>query len=122
MIVMAPWSEDVSVLMPVDVDRDPEGDLLVVGSRQGFTIRPLRNNEQVSESLRRRAHWATCPHHGDWVETMARLGLRRSAASRVGPCAVCRQRHPWHYGGPISSPLCDRCRVERGHEPMGEMW
>lgn len=124
MITLAPWTEDTAVLIPVDVDRDPEGDLVVVGSRRGFTVRLLLDGEQPQASLRRRAHWAVCPHQRDWVGVMTRLGLRRPRVEedRAGMCAACGRRHAWRYGGPIASPVCDRCRMERGHEIMGEPW
>lgn len=122
MVNLVPFTDDVSVMIPVDVDRDPSGGLVIVGSRAGFTIRPVRDGEAPEERFRRRAHWDTCPHLGHWRETMRAVGIGVSVLDpmRAGPCVGCWQRHPWHYGGPIASPLCDRCRVARGMEPMGE--
>jgi len=122
MITLVPWTVDVGVRIPVDVDRDPVGSLVVVGSRQGFTVRLLLEDELPQATMRRRAHWETCPYQQDWAETMTRLCLRVSSVDRSGPCAICGRRHAWRYGGPIASPVCDPCRVEQGWEPMGEAW
>lgn len=121
LINLVPWADDTSVLIPVDVDRDPDGSLLIIGSRRGFTVRPLREDETSDPKLRRRAHWDRCPRRGLWGVTLERIGLRPSPdRDRSGPCALCGQRHPWHYGGPIASPLCDACRTVKGLHPMGE--
>jgi len=111
-------------MVPVDVDKDPEGGLVIVGSRVGFTVRPVAAGEKPEGRFRRRAHWDVCPHPARWRDVRRSVvGSPTSSAHdpfRAGPCARCRQRHPWHYGGPIASPVCDRCRSERGEPLMGE--
>lgn len=123
MVTLVPFTGDHAVMVPVDVDRDPAGDLVVVGSRAGFTVRPVVDGEEPEGRLRRRAHWGACPHQRRWRGVMRSVGIgavgERDPA-RIGPCARCGQRHPWHYGGPIASPVCDRCRTSAGMPPMGE--
>ena len=121
MIKMVPWFRDVSVLIPVDVDRDPEGSLVVVGSRGGYTIRLLEDVESPAANMRRRAHWDVCPHQIMWNETLVRVGLRSVSVDRSGPCVICWQRHPWRYGGPIAYRRGDRCRAKKGLPLMEEM-
>lgn len=118
---MVPWLHDVSVRIPVDVGRDPHGSLVVVGGRNGFAVRLRGHDEEPAAPLRRRAHWDVCPHQRVWHEVMTAIGLRQSVADRSGTCAICRRRHPWHYGGPVASPVCDRCRAERGLSTIGEI-
>lgn len=124
MVILVPFTDDHTVMIPVDVDRDPAGDLVVVGSRVGFTIRPVGDGEEPEGRFRRRAHWGTCPHQSRWRNAMRAAGVGGLSTAydpmRAGPCARCRRRHPWHYGGPIASPVCDRCRAEEGAPLMGE--
>lgn len=124
MVTLVPFTYDHTVMIPVDVDRDPTGDLLVVGSRAGFTIRPVVEGEEPEGRFRRHAHWNACPHPSRWRSVMRTVGVGGTAPThdptRAGPCAKCRRRHPWHYGGPIASPVCDRCRAEDGSPLMGE--
>lgn len=125
MVNLVPYTDDHSVMIPVDVDRDPDGGLVIVGSRSGHTVRPVRDGEVVDVRLRRRAHWDTCPNPSLWKGAMVSVGVIADQdsshdATRIGPCARCRQRHPWHYGGPVASPVCDRCRAEDGMALMGE--
>lgn len=116
MIKMVPWANDINILIPVDVDKDPKGDLVIVGRNGRFTVRLVVAGETPAEGLRRRAHWGVCPHRQDWHGAMSSVGLL--AVDRSGPCAACHQRHPYRYGGPIASPLCDTCRAEKGLPPL----
>lgn len=124
MVRLVPFTDDHAVMIPVDVDRDPNGGLVVVGGRAGYTIRPVRDGEEPEGRFRRRAHWETCPHASRWRDAMRAAGVIGHTPThdpmRAGPCARCRQRHPWHYGGPVASPVCDRCRVGDGMPSMGE--
>jgi hypothetical protein len=124
MVNLVPFADDHTVMIPVDVDRDPAGELVVVGGRAGYTVRPIRDDEEVDARLRRRAHWDTCPHIARWRDAMRTVGMGEAMPShdpaRIGPCARCHQRHSWHYGGPVSSPVCDRCRTKDGMTLMGE--
>jgi hypothetical protein len=121
---LVPFIDDHSVMIPVEPGRDPSGGLVVVGSKEGHTIRPIRDGETVEDRFRRRAHWDACPRRSRWRDAMRAAGVGGTAPSReperAGPCARCRRRHPWHYGGPVASPVCDRCRGEAGMPPMGE--
>lgn len=123
-IAVVPFTGDHAVMVPIDVDRDPDGGLVVVGSRAGFTIRPLADGEVVEGRFRRRAHWDTCPHRSRWHDVMRAVGVAGAGSAhdpmRAGPCARCFERHPWHYGAPIASPVCDRCRAKAGMPLMGE--
>jgi hypothetical protein len=124
MINMVPFTSDHTVMIPVDIHRDPDGDLIVVGSRAGYTVRPIQAGEEVEVRFRRQAHWKTCPHVSRWRDVMRSIGIGGPAPShdstRAGPCARCHQRHPWRYGGPVASPVCDRCRSAAGEPLMGE--
>ena len=127
LVFLVPFTTDPTVMIPVDVDRDPAGDLVAVGGRNGFTVRMVIANEVPEERFRRRAHWATCPrpHVAQWGNAMRAAGVDttedvRHDPMRYGPCVRCRQRHPWHYGGPVASPVCDRCRSAAGLPVMGE--
>jgi hypothetical protein len=123
MINFVPFTGDSSVMIPVDVDTDPEGSLVLVGSRAGFTIRPVAAGEAPEGRFRRRAHWDVCPHAARWRDIRRVVAGSPTSAydpARVGPCARCGERHPWHYGGPVSSPVCDRCRAEKGEPLLGE--
>lgn len=124
MVTLVPFSGDHTVMIPVDVDRDPDGGLVVVGSKAGYTIRPVAEGEEPEGRFRRRAHWDTCPHISRWRDAMRAAGVVGHAPTsdpmRAGPCARCRERHPWHYGGPVASPVCDRCRAKDGMPLMGE--
>lgn len=123
MVNLVPFTGDHTVMVPVDVDKDPDGGLVIVGSRVGFTIRSVADGEEPEGRFRRRAHWDVCPHPARWWDVKrVVVGLPTSDHDpfRVGPCARCRQRHPWRYGGPIASPVCDRCRAEKGESLMGE--
>lgn len=124
MVTLVPFTGDPTVMIPVDVDRDPAGDLVIVGSKAGYTIRPARDGADPEGRFRRRAHWGTCPHVARWRDAMRSVGVGGPGLTydptRAGPCARCRERHPWRYGGPIASPVCDRCRAETGRPLMGE--
>jgi hypothetical protein len=124
MVNLVPFTGDHAVIIPVDVDRDPDGGLIVLGSKAGYTTRPVRDGEEAEGRFRRRAHWDTCPHRSHWRDVMRSVGIGNGDPShdpmRDGPCARCRQRHPWHYGGPIASPVCDRCRAKDGMPLLGE--
>lgn len=122
MIMMTPYTGDIRVLVPVDPGRDHDGSLVIVGSSGGgYTVRPATDAD-TDPSQRRRAHWTVCPHPHRWDAVLSAAGLRTtvSTVDRSGPCAVCRTVHPWHYGGPVASPLCDPCRSARGLPAMGE--
>lgn len=120
MIIMIPWSQDPSVLIPIDPDRDPMGSLVMVGSRDGYTVELAALDPPPPENLQRRAHWDVCPKPDVWQDAKARVipGMGRD---RAGPCAVCGQRHPYRYGGPVASTLCDPCRKARGLPPIREI-
>jgi hypothetical protein len=124
MIMMTPYVGASRALVPVDPGRDPDGSLIIVGSsRGGYTVRLATDADaDIPASQRRRAHWVVCPHPQRWDAVLSSIGLRSTVGTvdRSGPCAVCRTVHPWHYGGPIASPLCDPCRQNRGLPPMGE--
>lgn len=126
MVNMVPFTGDVTVRIPVDIDRTPGGGLVVVGSRTGYTIRSVREGEVPEERFRRHAHWDGCPHVDRWAAVKRSVGLGDTGVrpghdpARVGPCARCGNRHPWRYGGPIASPVCDRCREATGEPLMGE--
>jgi hypothetical protein len=123
-ITMVPFTGNHEVMIPINVGRDPAGGLVIVGSSAGYTIRPLNEGEDPDGRFRRRAHWDTCPHRGRWRKVMLAVGIdggpSASDPARIGPCVRCRQHHPWRYGGPVASPVCDRCRAEDGRPLMGE--
>ena len=126
MVNLVSFTGDITVRIPVDIDHDSGGDLVVVGSRAGYTIRPVRNGEVPEDRFRRHAHWDGCPHVERWREVKRSVGLGATGirsdhdSSRIGPCARCGNRHPWRYGGPVASPVCDRCREAAGEPLMGE--
>jgi hypothetical protein len=124
MINLVPLTSDTTMMVPIDVDRDPTGDLVIVGSRAGYTARPVRDGEEPEGRFRRRAHWGVCQHVARWRDVMRAAGVVGPTTthdpSRAGPCVRCRVWHPWRYGGPIASPVCDRCRAETGAPLMGE--
>lgn len=123
-IALVPFAGCHDVMVPIDVDRDQDGSLVVVGSRAGYTIRPVAEGEAPEGRFRRHAHWDTCPHQNRWRDVMIAVGVAGVTSAydpmRAGPCARCFERHPWHYGGPIASPVCDRCRAKAGMPLMGE--
>lgn len=124
MVNLVPFIGDYTVMIPVDVDRDLDGGLVVVGNKAGYMIRPIQDGEAVEWRFRRRAHWDTCPNQSCWWDVMRSVGIAGREPShdpmRSGPCARCRRRHPWNYGGPVSSPVCDRCRKRDGLPIFGE--
>lgn len=121
-ITLVPYADDTAVLLPVDIGRDADGSLLIIGSRNGFTIRPIRSGDTTTDATqRRRPHWEVCPHPRQWDTVRRAVGAlpTRGHGTRFGPCVACRQEHPARYGGPVASPLCDPCRAERGLTPIG---
>jgi hypothetical protein len=120
MITLVPYTDDHAVLIPVDLGRDPEGSLIIVGTRGGFTVRPVRPTD-TDGTQRRRPHWEVCPHPRQWDQVRRDTGIlpTRGYGTRSGPCVTCRREHPARYGGPVASPLCDPCREARGLTPIG---
>ena len=89
MVTLVPFSGDHTVMIPVDVDRDPDGGLVVVGSKAGYTIRPVAEGEEPEGRFRRRAHWDTCPHISRWRDAMRAAGVVGHApTSDPGPGRV----------------------------------
>lgn len=120
MITMVPWSGNHSILIPIDIDREPTGGLVIVGSRDGYTVELATLDPEPPANIRRRAHWDVCPRPEQWQGIRARVvpGL---GGDRTGPCARCGQRHPYRYGGPVASTLCDPCRRSKGLPSIKEI-
>jgi len=118
MINLIPLATDHSVMIPVDVGRDDGGELLLVGRRAGTTVRLIGPDDVTAPRDRRRAHWGLCPSTDRWASARLAAGVPGPDPavdpSRSGPCSACSQQHPLRYGGPVASPLCDRCRKQHG--------
>lgn len=118
--------------MPVDVGRDPTGNLVAVrlGPRRGWGVRALTDRERAegTQLPRYTAHWTTCPRAEQYRRTARKTAPdtwptrpQPAAHLRHGPCARCRGPNPHCYGPGPSSPLCDTCRAEKGIPPVSRV-
>lgn len=109
-------------LMPVDVDRDPDGVLEAVRiPGRGWGVRVLTAPERALTATlpRYRPHWASCPgaaaHRGSPAATtpaQAPATWHLLGDVRTGPCARCRKPNPRLYGPGPANPFCERCDTE----------
>lgn len=106
--------------MPVDVGRDPHGNLVAVqipGKGWGVRVLTDRERDEGTTQPRYTPHWSTCPQPEQYRATARNPGtgparLVTAGPTREGPCARCRQPHPNRYGPGPASPLCASCRGE----------
>lgn len=123
LIAMAPMAGDTQVLVPVDRDSIGSGDLTVVHRRAGYSVRLAEPGDD--SRMRRVGHWATCSDPTRWRGVQRALGMdvpdeAGYDSRRSGPCARCHEVHAWHYGGPVATKVCDRCRRAEGRPLVGE--
>lgn len=115
--------------LPVDVERDPNGNLEAVKIGKGWGVRVLTDSERTRPGSlpRYTTHWTTCPQpqqyrrraHSAAPSTFpARAELAAQLSVRSGPCSVCRAPNPCRYGPGPASPLCPSCRTARGLPPV----